>query len=69
LAARVELIAERKACSEPLSAAADALRPIVARATTTVIDSHLLFPSIGEEIGRFARVLYAPDDLSDSIRG
>jgi hypothetical protein len=43
---RDELMADRKLCSEPESAPADAPRPTVARATTIIKDSQLRFPGI-----------------------
>jgi hypothetical protein len=47
---RVELIAERKDCSDPESASADALEPRVASAITRTEASHLLLPSMNAGI-------------------
>ncbi len=49
-------MAERKPCSEPESATAEAPRPMVASATTRNVVSHFLFPGIWGDIDPRASV-------------
>jgi hypothetical protein len=51
---RVELIAERKLCSDPESAMAEALSPTTARVIARTVASHLFLPSMETDIDHSA---------------